>query len=96
MSFGGDFLAVDWGTTNRRDFVIDQGRVVRTQRDGQGVTSVADFVGEAAALRAEFGALPLLLARMVGSNIGWAMAPYVRARQRDGFRRLAFRGPKLR
>jgi 2-dehydro-3-deoxygalactonokinase len=79
VSFRGDFLAVDWGTTNRRVFVIEQGRVFRTQRDGQGVTAVADFAGEAAALRAEFGDLPLLLAGMVGSNIGWAMAPYVSA-----------------
>ena len=79
MSFREDFLAVDWGTTNRRVFVIEQGRVVRTQRDGQGVTAVADFAGEAAALRAEFGDLPLLLAGMVGSNIGWAIAPYVPA-----------------
>lgn len=79
MSFRGDFLAVDWGTTNRRVFVIEQGRVVRTQRGGQGVAAVADFAGEAAALRAEFGDLPLLLAGMVGSNIGWAMAPYVSA-----------------
>lgn len=79
MSFRGDFLAVDWGTTNRRVLVIEQGRAGRTQRDGQGVTAVADFAGEAAALRAEFGDLPLLLAGMVGSNIGWAMAPYVSA-----------------
>lgn len=79
MSFGADFLAVDWGTTNRRVFVIEQGRVTRTKRDGKGVTSVEDFPREAAALRATFGDLPLLMAGMVGSNIGWASAPYVAA-----------------
>lgn len=79
MSFRGDFLAVDWGTTNRRVFVIEQGRVTRTERDGKGVTSVEDFPGEAARLRATFGDLPLLMAGMVGSNIGWEAAPYVAA-----------------
>lgn len=79
MSFGGDFLAVDWGTTNRRVFVIERGEVVRTERDGKGVTSVDGFPEEAAALRAAFGDLPMLMAGMVGSNIGWATAPYVAA-----------------
>lgn len=79
MSFRGDFLAVDWGTTNRRVFVIEQGRVVRTRRDGKGVTAVADFPAEGAAMRAAFGDLPMLMAGMVGSNLGWASAPYVAA-----------------
>ena len=79
MSFGSHFLAVDWGTTNRRVFVIEDGRVVRTERDGKGVTSVEDFAGEAAAIRAAYGDLPMLLAGMVGSNIGWMLAPYVPA-----------------
>lgn len=77
MSFGEDFLAVDWGTTNRRVLVIEQGRVLRSERDGKGVTSVGDFPAEAAALRAAYGDLPMLMAGMVGSNIGWAPAPYV-------------------
>lgn len=79
MSFGGDFIAVDWGTTNRRIFVIEKGGVVRTERDGRGVTSVKDFPGEATALRTTFGDLPMLMAGMVGSNIGWEAAPYVAA-----------------
>jgi 2-dehydro-3-deoxygalactonokinase len=79
VSFGPSFLAVDWGTTNRRVFLIEQGRVTRTERDGKGVTSITDFPGEATALRAAFGDLPMLMAGMVGSNIGWAPAPYVAA-----------------
>lgn len=79
--FGPRFLAVDWGTTNRRTFLIEQGAVTRTERDDRGVTAVAPggFEGEAAALRARFGDLPMLLAGMVGSNIGWRVAPYVAA-----------------
>ncbi len=79
MSFGGSFLAVDWGTTNRRVFLIEDGRVARTERDGKGVTSVTDFAREVADVRARFGDLPVLMAGMVGSNIGWRAAPYVPA-----------------
>lgn len=73
------FLAVDWGTTNRRIYLIDAGAVARTERDDRGVTAVTDFVAEIAAIRARFGALPMLLAGMVGSSIGWQVAPYVPA-----------------
>ena len=76
---GAAFLAVDWGTTNRRVFLIEQGEVTRTERDGKGVTSIQDFPGAVAELRADFGDLPMLLAGMVGSNIGWVPAPYVPA-----------------
>lgn len=78
MSNSGAFLAVDWGTTNRRVFLIDGGEVVRTERDGQGVTAVpaGGFEGEVAGIRARFGDLPMLLAGMVGSSLGWQVAPY--------------------
>jgi 2-dehydro-3-deoxygalactonokinase len=79
VSFGSRFLAVDWGTTNRRVFLIDGGAVVQTERDDRGVTAVEDFEAEAAAIRGRFGELPMLLAGMVGSNIGWRPAPYVAA-----------------
>jgi 2-dehydro-3-deoxygalactonokinase len=75
----GAFIAVDWGTTNCRVFLIEQGKVTRTERDGRGVTSVQDFPCAVAELRADFGDLPMLLAGMVGSNIGWVPAPYVPA-----------------
>jgi 2-dehydro-3-deoxygalactonokinase len=79
VSFDGHFLAVDWGTTNRRTFLIEGGRVVRSEYDGKGVTATKDFVREATDIRARFGDLPLLMAGMIGSNIGWHMAPYVPA-----------------
>lgn len=77
MSFAGAFLAIDWGTTNRRVFLIDGGRVVHTERDDRGVTSTQDFPAEVAGIRNRLGDLPMLLAGMAGSNIGWQMAPYV-------------------
>lgn len=76
---GEPFLAVDWGTTNRRIYLIESGKVTRSARDDRGVTAVDNFADEAKAIRAGFGDLPLLLAGMVGSNIGWQLAPYVSA-----------------
>lgn len=76
----GRFLAVDWGTTNRRVFVIgEDGAVEHTERDDRGVVKVGrdGFVGEAAAIRQRLGDLPMLCAGMVGSDRGWADAGYV-------------------
>lgn len=75
----GPFLAIDWGTTNRRLYRVEDGAVVATDRDASGVTAVADFPGELAAMRARFGDLPVLMAGMVGSTIGWRDAGYVAA-----------------
>lgn len=79
MSTNERFLAVDWGTTNRRVYVIEDGQVAHTERDGMGVTAVpaGGFTGEAAAIRARHGDLPMLMAGMVGSNIGWRAVDYV-------------------
>jgi 2-dehydro-3-deoxygalactonokinase len=74
------FLAVDWGTTNRRVYAIDaRGRVIDTARDDRGVMAIAPggFDAEIAALRARWGSAPMLLAGMVGSTRGWQEAPYV-------------------
>lgn len=79
VSAGAPLIAVDWGTTNRRAYLIEGGAVVRTERDDKGVRAVDDFAGELAALRARFGDHPVLLAGMVGSTIGWREAPYVPA-----------------
>jgi 2-dehydro-3-deoxygalactonokinase len=74
------FIAVDWGTTNRRAYRIDRdGRCVDEFEDPKGVLSVADgaFPGAVAEVRARLGDLPLLLAGMIGSNRGWRQAAYV-------------------
>lgn len=53
--------------------------MTRRRRDPRGVTAIATggFEAEVAAIRAEFGDLPMLMAGMVGSTIGWRAAPYV-------------------
>ena len=76
-----DFLAVDWGTTNRRVFRIESGTVVATERNDKGAAAMApaDYPAEIAGIRAQMGDLPMLLAGMVGSTIGWRDVPYVAA-----------------
>ena len=75
------FIAVDWGTTNRRAYAIDaDGTVLRTERDGEGILAVpaGGFPAAAAAIRERFQTdAPMLLAGMVGSNLGWIDAGYV-------------------
>jgi len=79
--FAGRFLAVDWGTTHRRIYLIEGGRATSSGRDERGVTAIeaGGFEREVAAIRKRFGDLPILLAGMVGSNIGWRLAPYATA-----------------
>ncbi len=75
------FIAVDWGTSNRRAFRIKDGNVAATERDDRGAANVAtgDYDAEVAGIRERLGDLPVLLAGMVGSNIGWRTVPYVAA-----------------
>lgn len=72
-------IAVDWGTTNRRVFILENGEVRHTERDAGGVLAVRDFAADVAGLRERFGDAPMLLAGMIGSTIGWREAPYVPA-----------------
>ncbi len=73
------FIAIDWGTTNRRAYAIDaEGGVIETLRDDKGVLSVARdaFAQEVAGLRALLGDVPVLCAGMVGSTRGWIDVSY--------------------
>src|SRR6476646_11972998 len=74
------FIAVDWGTTNRRAYRLDaEGKNAGEFEDGKGVLSVpaGGFPEAVKEIRDRLGDLPLLLAGMVGSNRGWKEAPYV-------------------
>jgi 2-dehydro-3-deoxygalactonokinase len=76
----GPYLAVDWGTTNRRAWRVGaDGEVEDALRDGQGILSVAPggYPAAAAAIRARLGDLPMLCAGMVGSNRGWVETLYL-------------------
>jgi 2-dehydro-3-deoxygalactonokinase len=74
------FIAVDWGTTNRRAYHIDDsGKCVGSFEDDRGVLSIAPgaFPAEVDSIRGRLGDLPMLMAGMVGSTRGWIEAPYV-------------------
>jgi 2-dehydro-3-deoxygalactonokinase len=80
MRWANGFIAVDWGTTNRRAYLIDEaGRCAQEFEDAHGVLSVpaGGFPAEVEQIRTRLGDKPLLLAGMIGSNRGWIEAPYV-------------------
>ena len=80
MRWADGFIAVDWGTTNRRAYLIDgSGQCTNEFEDRKGVLSVAAgaFPDAVSEIRQRLGDKPLLLAGMVGSNRGWKEAPYV-------------------
>jgi 2-dehydro-3-deoxygalactonokinase len=75
----GSYIAVDWGTTNRRAWRVEGGRAAAEFEDGCGITSVAKggFPERVREIRERLGNLPLVMAGMIGSNRGWVEAPYV-------------------
>jgi len=80
MRWADGYIAVDWGTTNRRAYRIDSsGACADEFEDGMGALSVpkGEFPAAAAEIRDRLGDLPLLMAGMAGSNRGWMDAPYV-------------------
>ena len=79
MGWAETFIAVDWGTTNRRAWRIEAGHVRQEFEDERGVLSVgkADFPAAVAEIRDRLGDHPMLMAGMIGSNRGWVEAPYV-------------------
>jgi 2-dehydro-3-deoxygalactonokinase len=80
ISWTDGFIAVDWGTTNRRAWLVGtEGSAEDEFEDGRGILSVGrgEFEGAIEQLRERLGDLPMLLAGMVGSNRGWIEAPYV-------------------
>src|SRR5688572_29546736 len=82
MAWTEGFIAVDWGTTNRRAWRIDgDGHVAEEMGDDRGILAVppGGFLGEVAGVTARLGDLPLLMAGMIGSNRGWIETPYVPA-----------------
>src|SRR5687768_16928763 len=79
MGWAETFIAVDWGTTNRRAWRVEGGAVTQEFEDDRGVLSVTkpDFPAAVAQIRERLGDHPMLMAGMIGSNRGWVEAPYV-------------------
>jgi 2-dehydro-3-deoxygalactonokinase len=80
LAWSENYIAVDWGTTNRRAWLIDSnGRIAAQFADELGAMSVpaCGFENAVADIRHKLGSWPMLLAGMVGSDKGWRQAPYV-------------------
>lgn len=75
-------VGIDWGTTNRRAYVLDgAGECLRRHEDSQGtLASSGQFKASLLALLHELGmppATPVLMSGMVGSAQGWQQVPYL-------------------
>lgn len=79
MGWADTFIAVDWGTTNRRAWRMESGALAQEFEDDCGVLSVGkgEFPAAVAEIRGELGDHPMLMAGMIGSNRGWVEANYM-------------------
>ena len=79
MRWAEGFIAVDWGTTNRRGWrIAPGGGVADEMEDDRGILAVGEggFETAVADMRERLGDLPMLMGGMIGSNRGWVEAPY--------------------
>lgn len=80
MQSGNAWIAVDWGTTNRRAYRLEGASApIDRFADARGIIAIESggFPAAIGELRARLGDLPMLLAGMIGSNRGWIEAPYI-------------------
>lgn len=73
------FIAVDWGSTNRRGYRVDAGHFAQEFADDRGIIAIEPGGFDAAVeeVRDRLGHWPILLAGMIGSNRGWVETPYL-------------------
>jgi 2-dehydro-3-deoxygalactonokinase len=83
MNWHDGYIAVDWGSTNRRAWRLSATHEVQALlEDDLGIIAMTnrDFAASIQDMRRQLGAgpdLPILMAGMVGSNIGWQEVPYL-------------------
>ncbi len=77
-------IAVDWGTSNFRSYLIDEtGRILADVQSADGILTVkAGRFAEVLRSRvgpwvAQHGPLPVIMSGMIGSRQGWIEVPYV-------------------
>lgn len=76
------FVGVDWGTTNARFTLSSATGIVLAERAGPGIAELDGPAAIEAACFATIGdwpTVPVVIAGMAGSDIGWRLAPYVPA-----------------
>lgn len=81
MNNAEQILGIDWGTTNRRAYLLDaQGTLLSEHVDSEGILAAGkDFTGSLGALLAKMaiGTGEVILSGMIGSRNGWREAPYL-------------------
>lgn len=79
------FVGIDWGTSNRRAYVLNgQGELVRQHEDEAGILHVAgDFEGSLKNLlrMLDIGGADVVMSGMIGSRNGWRQVPYLPVEQ---------------
>jgi len=80
-------LALDWGTSSLRAFLMRDGKIVATRQSAHGIQHLPAqgtagyeqaFAGIAGDWVRQWPAMPVVACGMVGSAQGWKEAPYVR------------------
>lgn len=75
------YIAIDWGSTNLRAWLFQDGECQESRKSEAGVTRLNGRSPEAVLAEVTQGwrnaATPVLMAGMVGSNAGWKSAPYL-------------------
>ncbi|MDY1037470.1 2-dehydro-3-deoxygalactonokinase [Lelliottia sp. CFBP8978] len=75
------YIAIDWGSTNLRAWLYQGDRCLESRQSEAGVTRLNGKSPQAVLAEVtenwREGATPVVMAGMVGSNVGWKIAPYL-------------------
>ncbi|MRS92050.1 2-oxo-3-deoxygalactonate kinase [Enterobacteriaceae bacterium RIT714] len=75
------YIAIDWGSTNLRAWLYQGDRCLESRQSEAGVTRLNGKSPQAVLAEVtenwREGATPVVMAGMVGSNVGWKVAPYL-------------------
>ena len=75
------YIAIDWGSTNLRAWLYQGEQCLESRQSEAGVTRLNGKSPEAVLADVtqnwRDGATPVVMAGMVGSNVGWKVAPYL-------------------
>ncbi|HFK4761015.1 TPA: 2-dehydro-3-deoxygalactonokinase [Citrobacter farmeri] len=80
-----NWIAIDWGTTNFRAFLLKNQQVIASLSKPCGLLAISKGAFSDTLFQhlkpwlEEYGALPVVMAGMVGSQQGWQEVPYVSA-----------------
>lgn len=75
------YIAIDWGSTNLRAWLYQGEQCLESRQSEAGVTRLNGKSPEAVLAEVtdawRDGATPIVMAGMIGSNVGWKIAPYL-------------------